>query len=93
MDIKSTFETQKMPKRPTSEDYKVMEKIVLNEDYNKVKKCLEFVVKFGKYKGYRYIDILVNNPDYFQWLIDQKILNEKVYEAYTLFKQILLKVN
>ncbi len=76
-------------KRDYKTEYYKMEKKVLKEDYKKHKKCLEWVIKFGKYKGFRYIDVIVNDFDYFQWLIDKDVLNEKVLEAFYLFKQIL----
>ena len=71
------------------EDYFKMEKKVFDEDYNKVKHCLLWPLKFGKHKGKTYIDIIILEHDYFQWLVDKNAVHEKVLEAYNLLKMKL----
>lgn len=75
------------------EDYKKMELKVLKEDFKKVRRCLEWTMSFGKYKNkLRYIDVIHNDYDYFQWMIKKQILHPKIFEAFILYRDLLNKV-
>ena len=60
----------------------------LKNEFKSYQAIINWQVKFGKHKGKTYLNLFSTEQSYVKWMVDAKMMHEKVLKCYELYSEI-----